>query len=468
MRKLPIVAIVGRTNVGKSTLFNKLSESKKAIVSKLAGTTRDRTYAELAWRDREFKLVDTGGLDLYDDTLKNQRQDIRDEINDNIQNQAQFAITEAELILFLIDVKSGIMPQDKELLKILKKTKKPIILVANKADTRREKEFLDNDIYQLNLKDVQPVSANNGTGCGDLLDIIVSILPPPKKITKTTGELSIAIIGRPNVGKSTLFNSIIGVNQAVISALPHTTRDSNDFSYLYKNKKITLIDTAGLRRADKIGRVRGQAKDVKQELSFIEKASMGQAMYAIKKAKIVVLILEVEKSMSQQDKKIAQIISDMKKPCLILANKWDLVENKDQNTIHQYEDYIYHNISMLDYADIMFISALKKQRTNQVIERCLAIEKKYEMKIPSADLEEFIGKFIVKHNPRKKRAVRTIPQKNPRLEIGGFKQIDVGPPVFKLLVKRPTDVSGAYINLIRNNLRERFDFTGTPIIIKTK
>lgn len=468
MQKLPIVAIVGRTNVGKSTLFNKLSESKKAIVSRLAGTTRDRTYAEIAWRDKTFKLVDTGGLDLYDDTLKNQRQEVKDEINDNIQNQAQFAINEATTILFLIDVKSGVMPQDKKLLRILQKNNQTIILVANKADTRREKEYLDNEVYQLNIDAIQAVSANNGTGCGDLLDKIVMTLPKPKKSITTGEELSLAIIGRPNVGKSTLFNAIIGINQAVISALPHTTRDSNDFSFLYKGRKITLIDTAGLRRTDKIGQVKGQPKDVKKELSFIEKSSMKQALSAINKAKIIIFLTETHKSISQQDKKIALMIAEQKKPCLILANKWDLVPDKDQNTINQYEDYIYRQISELEYADLMFISALLKQRTNQVIERCLEIEKNYQQKIASADLEEFISKFILKHDPRKKRASRTIPLKNPHLKISGFKQIDSGPPVFKLMVKRPTDVSGAYINLIRNHLRERFNFKGTPIIIKTK
>jgi len=372
------------------------------------------------------------------------------------------------LILFLIDGKAGVLPQDKELLKQLQKTKKKIILVVNKADKTSEKYSFDNKVYGLNIDDMLPVSAANGTGCGDLLDMIGKFVAKPEEEKKAKENLKIALIGKPNVGKSTLFNSIIGKNQAVVSSLSHTTRDINDFSFLYKEKQITMLDTAGIRRKSKIGYIKGQEKKVKDQLSFIEKSSMNQAISAIKKSDIVVIMIEAQKTISTQDKKIAQIISDLKKPCLIILNKWDLIPNKDSNTINEYDHYFKHHLPMIDYAKLLCISALEKQRTSKVLDTCFEIYKNYTKYIDQEILDELFEKFIRYYKPKKKRVSRSIPRKNSTLLIHGLRQIDNTPPVFYMLVKKSTDVSGHYINLLRNTLRDKIDFEGVPILIKTK
>lgn len=467
MQQLPIVAIVGRANVGKSTLFNKLSESRKAIVSNLAGTTRDRTYAEINWRDKIFKLVDTGGMDIEDQTISQHKQATKKEFETSIKKQAYFAIAEAELILFLVDCKLGAMPQDLEMIKFLRSRKKPIILVVNKADKLSEKNSIDNEFYKFNINDTISISAANGTGCGDLLDIITKKLPIPKKMAIKKPGIKISLIGRTNVGKSTLFNSLIGRDQAVVSALPHTTRDINDFSFIYNDQLLTIVDTAGLRRLSKIGKISGENKLIKKDLAFIEKTSMNQTKAAIKKADVVVFMVDVGKNISALDKKIAQMIADYYKPTILLINKWDLIKDKDSNTINKFVEYFQYHLPMIDYAYPLFISAIEKQRTKKVFDIIIEVFEKANQDLSNETLNDFISKFIVKHHPRKKRISRTIQRKNKILTISKFKQFSKNPIVFTVTTPVAKDVSVAYLNLMKNKLREQFDFKGVPIIIRT-
>ncbi|MBU1037196.1 ribosome biogenesis GTPase Der [Patescibacteria group bacterium] len=437
MKQLPKIALIGRANVGKSTLFNTLTEQRKAIVSKVAGTTRDRNYTTIRWQGCNFQLIDTGGIDIVHTV----------DIEKDILKQTNFAIKEADIVLFLVDVKEGLMPQDKEVAKTLRKSKKSIILIVNKADNQRlAKEA--NEFYQLGLGDLVTVSALNGTGTGDLLDNIVQKLSAksyssPEPIEQT---IKIAFIGKPNVGKSTLVNAILGSQRVITSAEPYTTRDAQDIELTYKNQHYTLIDTAGIRKKAKIKNV-------------LEKFSVKQALASIHKADIALLITDVSEPLGKQDKTLSHEILKSQTSLIIIANKWDKIKDKTEKTITEFLKYYQSFFPYLHFAPVMFISALEKQRVKKVLELASEIYQERLRQIDEKILVDFFKKTLAKHPPARGKGVL-----HPKLY--HLKQIGINPPQFELLKDRKSDLHNSYVRFIEKQLRQEFGFLGTPIIIK--
>lgn len=440
--KLLQVAIVGRANVGKSTLFNRLVEKNKALVSNFSGTTRDLNIDKVNWQGKQFILIDTGGLDIDQGA---------GEIEKNVVKQAQKAIGRADLILFLIDVRSGILPQDKELAKeIIKKgLKNQTILVANKADSSRWRQP-GADAYRLNLGEPQMVSAASGSGCGDLLDLIVKKLSL-KNLTETEEKTAtkITIVGKPNVGKSSLINSILGEERLIVTDIAHTTREAHDLEFNYQDHDFILIDTAGIRRKSKINS------------HTLEKKSILKSLKAIGEADVVILITEVNKRIDMQDKKITQEILDQGKPVIIVANKWDLIKDKNTKTVDEFIKYYQGQFPYLRWAPIIFVSAKEGQRTKKILELVLAVQKASRAEIGKKDLELFLKSQVKQHRPSRGKGL-----KNPF--IYKIEQIKTNPPRFLLTVNDPAILHFSYLRFLQNNLRKKFNLTGTPIQFETQ
>ncbi|MEK7167826.1 MAG: ribosome biogenesis GTPase Der, partial [Patescibacteria group bacterium] len=383
---LPQVAIVGRANVGKSTLFNRLIEKNKAIVSTISGTTRDLNIDQVNWRDHEFSLIDTGGLDV---DYKNSNI-----IDTNIVRQAKKTLKSSNLILFVVDIQSGIMPSDRDLARALVKEglKEKTFLVANKADSLKWRQY-SGDLYKLNLGEPLMVSAVNGSGTGDLLDEVVKRLPRRKAKTEEEG-LKIAIVGKPNVGKSSIFNSILGEEKAIVTEIPHTTRESHDLKFFYKDKTFTLIDTAGLIRRGNIN-----------PKSLVKK-SLDKSLAAIKHADIVILITEVQKKIDSMDKKITQMILENSKPVIIVANKWDLIPEKDTATVNKYIEYYQVHFPYLWWAPVIFVSAKEDLRTKKILDVVLEVAEARKREISDSQLERFLKSQIKQHRPSRGKGLK--------------------------------------------------------------
>lgn len=437
---LPQVTIVGRANVGKSTLFNKLIEKNKAIVSSISGTTRDLNIDQANWRDHEFTLIDTGGLDV---NAKNAGI-----IETNIVRQAKKTLKSSNLILFLIDIQSGIMPSDLELAKQIVKQglKEKTILVANKADSLKWRQFPE-DLYKLNLGEPWMASAINGSGTGDLLDEIIKYLPRRK--AKQEETIKVAIVGKPNAGKSSLLNSILGQEKAIVTEIPHTTREAHDLKFNYKNKVFTLIDTAGL---IKRGRVNPKS---------LVKKSLDKSLNAIKNADIVILITEVHKKIDALDKKITQMILENSKPVIIAANKWDLIPDKDTATVDKYVKYYQIHFPYLWWAPIIFISAKEDIRTKKILDLVLEVMESKKIEISDSQLDRFLKSQIKQHRPSRGKGV-----KNPY--IYEIRQVKTDPPRFLVSVNDPAILHFSYLRFLQNNLRKKFNIIGTPIQFETK
>lgn len=444
MKKIPKIAIIGRANVGKSTLFNTLAEKRKAIVSNIAGTTRDRNYAIVEWQNTAIQIIDTGGIDIVHPK----------DIEKDILRQAEVARNEAEIVLFLVDAKSGLMPQDKEIALLLKKSHRPIILAANKADNKQQKENLA-EFYKLNVGEPLAISALSGTGTGDLLDVIVAKLQNKlpqasslKPQTSNLNQIKIAIIGKPNVGKSTLVNAILNEERMITSSEPYTTRDSQDIDFNFNGQNYLLIDTAGVRKHAKIS-------------SRLEKFSVGQALESIAKSDITLLITDASESLGQQDKALADEILSNKASLIIVANKWDKIKAKDSQTINKYTDYYRRFFPFLNFAPIIFTSGLEKQRVIKILELASEIYLARQKQITDNALDKFLKKLIKKHPAAKGKGV-----KHPKLY--QLKQLDINPPQFEILKDYTSDLNESYLRFIENQLRQKFEFLGTPVIIKVR
>ncbi|MBU0732010.1 ribosome biogenesis GTPase Der [Patescibacteria group bacterium] len=447
-KKLPIVAICGRTNVGKSTLFNRLSETKKAITSPMPGTTRDLNYAEIAWGGKNFDLIDTGGLDVFD---------VKD-LEKNIKLQIETALKKADLILFTIDGQENLVPQDKQIIRELVRQKKPVIIGINKIDNQQYRKKIDPAFERLGAKYSVPFSGHNGSGTGDLLDEIVKLLPQAKPREETEEYLKLAIVGRPNVGKSSLLNSILGEEKVVVSEIPHTTRDINDIEFTYKDKDYLLIDTAGIRKKAKVGKWKDK------RVSAIEKEAVGSSLYAIKNADVVFLVLEAQKRLSDQDKKISQLAVDNSRGLVIVVNKWDLIEDKTEKTYNEYIKYFHQNLPWLAWAPMIFISALERQRVHEILELAQEVYEHQSKEVPQEELDQLLAMVIGKYRPKQKQTI-TFGQKKKRLMIDTLEQIDVNPPTFRLITPKPKNMPKAFPRLIEKHLREKYDFLGTAIKI---
>lgn len=431
------MAIVGRPNVGKSTLFNRLIGERRAIVEDEPGTTRDRVYGLTEWAGVEFTVVDTAGLQDESEIAHASLS----EIARHTRDQAQSAIAEADVILLMVDTKSGLTSGDHEVADMLRRADKPTILVANKADNlqRREGAF---EFYELGLGDPISVSSYHGQGTGDLLDRVVEALPHFEEEPETEGP-NIAIVGRPNVGKSRLLNALIGQERAIVSDVPGTTRDSLDTQMLWGGRPLTVIDTAGIRR--------------KGRVDFgIEQFSVLRSMRAIDRSDVVILVIDATESFTAQDLHIAGYIEEQKKGIVVVVNKWDLVE-KTGTTMEEYREKAREALDFMPYSPLTFISAKFGQRVQQVLETAMLVVDERSKRVPTAALNKMLRDAVKNHPP---------PSKPGKwLKFYYATQVDVSPPTFVFFCNDPTQVHFSYKRYLENQLREQFSFIGNPIRI---
>jgi len=429
MMSEPIVAIVGRPNVGKSTLFNRLVGKRLAITDEVPGTTRDRLYAEADWGGVNFILVDTGGLELVSN----------DDLIAQVRVQAQTAIAEADVILFLVDVKDGLTAGDEEVARVLRRSAKPVLLAVNKADSQVRREAAV-EFYALGLGELYPISALHGTGTGDLLDQVVAAFPVEEE-REELEAVKIAIVGRPNVGKSSLLNKILGQERAIVHEAPGTTRDAIDTQMEWEGEPVVLIDTAGIRRKGRIQR-------------GVEKYSVLRALRAINRADVVLLLTDAVEGATAQDAHIAGYVLEEAKSVVVVVNKWDLVE-KDTYTMQAYVQHICTALRFLDYVPVLFVSALTGQRVDQVLPTALRVQEARLIRIPTAELNRIVQEAVARHAPPSKAG--------KRLRFYYATQAAVDPPTFVFFVNDPRLVHFSYERYLENRLREHYGFLGTPL-----
>lgn len=432
----PIVAIVGRPNVGKSSLFNRLVKKRIAVVHEIPGVTRDRIYADIKYHDRTFTLVDTGGLVPFPD----------DDLIDMVQLQAQTAMDEAEVILFVVDVIEGVTPQDVIIAELLRKTKKPVLVIANKADNPNL-DYNAMEFYQLGLSDPIPISAIHNMGINDLLDEVVFALPQTdEESTEEISNIKIAVVGRPNAGKSSLINAILGEERVIVDSKPGTTRDAVNITFHRDGVCFELIDTAGLRRKARI-------------TDELETYSVNRAIRSVRESDVAWLVLDTTREVSQQDKSIANFIADQGKACILAATKWDLVE-KDNYTYNKYMAELQFQLPHLSYVPVLFVSAVTRQRVMKLLDLSLMIHREYSMRIPTHELNVVLSKAISKHQHP------IIEGKRPSLKY--ITQVDIKPPTFVIFTNHPTGIRPDYESYLISNIREDFGFLGAPIRIRYK
>lgn len=446
MRK-PLVALVGRPNVGKSSLFNRLVEMRKAVVSDVPGTTRDRVIEQADWRGTLFDVVDTGGLELYaprerDASASSPLETGSRAFTREIRAQAMLAIEEADVIVLVVDLVQGLTAADQEVAEVLRRTAKPVIIAANKADHpgRHADAF---EFYGLALGEVYPISALHGTGTGDLLDAIVAALPfrAEDPIDAEDESLKIAIVGRPNVGKSSLLNKLIGQERAIVSPVAGTTRDAIDTRITWQGMPITLIDTAGIRRRGKID-------------PGIEKYSVLRAHKAIERADVVLLVVDATEGITVQDTHIAGLIREGYKSSVLIVNKWDAIE-KDTHTMNAMIEKVRHELNFMPYVPVLFISALTGQRIHQVLEMAARVQEERLVRVPTSALNQIVREAMLSHAPHTKQ---------PRpLKIYMAQQVRVDPPTFLFHVNSKELLHFTYERYLENQIRKQYPFTGTPI-----
>ncbi|MBS5823635.1 MAG: ribosome biogenesis GTPase Der [Clostridium argentinense] len=426
----PIVAIVGRPNVGKSTLFNKLAGKRIAIVEDTPGVTRDRIYAEAEWLTHNFTIIDTGGIEPENEDI----------IMAQMRRQANMAIETADVIVFIVDGKVGLHPSDYEVAQMLRKSRKPIVLVVNKID-RIELEDNAFEFYNLGIGNPISISASQGLGLGDMLDEVVSHFNSNEPTEEEDEYIKIAMIGKPNVGKSSLINKILGEERNIVSNIPGTTRDAIDSNVETEEGKFTLIDTAGLRRKSKI----------KEE---IERYSVVRTLAAIERADICILMIDATEGLSDQDEKIVGYAHELNKAIMVVVNKWDLIE-KDDKTMRNFQMDIAKGLSFMSYASYLFISAKTGQRVNKVLQMAKECYDNYSKRIATGVLNDVISKAVLMKEPPVV-ALR-------RLKIFYVTQVDTKPPTFVFFVNDPSLLHFSYERYLENQLRESFDFKGTGI-----
>ena len=444
----PVVALVGRPNVGKSTLFNRLAGERLAVVDDRPGTTRDRLFAEAHWGGRTFDIVDTGGIDPS--ALQSQQPlslDSADYIP-QIRAQAELAASEADAVIFLVDAEAGVTPADAEVADILRRAQRnrgqsppPLLLAVNKADNAERRARLP-EFYELGLGDPIPVSALHGSGTGDLLDRLLEQLPPSRETPETEqSSLRLAIVGRPNVGKSSLLNRLLGEERVLVSPIPGTTRDAVDTRLIYHGLPVTLIDTAGIRRRGHI------------EVG-VEKYSVLRAVRAIERADVVLLVIDATEGIRAQDTHIAGIALEKRKSILVAINKWDAVP-KDSYTQPAYAEHVREQLNFLDYVPALFVSAKTGQRVDQILPLALRIQEERLRRIPTAELNRLVQQALDRHAPPSKAG--------KRLKILYASQVRVDPPTFVFHVNDPKLAHFTYVRFLENRLRESYSFLGTPL-----
>lgn len=426
----PILAVVGRPNVGKSTFFNRIIGERKAIVEDVPGVTRDRIYAETEWNGREFAIIDTGGIEASTD----------DPILSQMRDQAVVAMDMADLILFMVDGKEGLTTADIEVGAILRRTGKKVILVVNKIDNPSKMPDTIYDFYELDLGEPIPISSANMLNIGDLLDEIVSGFPD-KDYEADEENIKLAIIGKPNVGKSSLVNALTKENRVIVSPIAGTTRDSIDTPFSFEGNDFTLIDTAGLRRRSKV-------------YDSIEKFSVIRAIAAIERCDICILMIDAMEGITEQDKKIAGIAHEAGKGMMIVINKWDLVE-KETNTMRDYERKVRAELLFASYAPILFTSVLQGRRIYDILRKASAIQEIRMRRITTGKLNNLIEDAVMMRQPPS--------DKGKRLKIYYAAQIGVAPPLFSFNINSRELMHFSYARYLENRLREAYDFEGTSV-----
>lgn len=446
----PLVALVGRPNVGKSTLFNRLAGKRLAVVDDKPGTTRDRLSVDVEWRGIVFTLVDTGGIDPTDLRRAEPLSLDSSDYIAQIRAQAELAAREADAVLFLVDAESGLLPADEEVATILRRQEPkrsegvhpPILLVVNKADNSARLESAV-EFYQLGIGDPHPISALHGMGTGELLDRLIEALSasPAAALEEPEADLRIAIIGRPNVGKSTLLNRLLGEERVIVSPIPGTTRDAVDTSLVYHGMRVVLIDTAGIRRRGRIE-------------PGVERYSVIRTLKAVDRAEVVLLLLDATEGVATQDMHIAGMAIERFKSIVVLVNKWDAVP-KDAHTMPDYAAYVRGQLNFLDYVPVLFISAKTGQRVNQVLPTALQVQEERLRRVPTGALNRLIREALDVHAPPSKAG--------KRLRIYYASQVRTDPPTFLFHVNDPGLVHFSYERYLENRIRAGYSFLGTPI-----
>ncbi len=447
----PLVALVGRPNVGKSTLFNRLAGERLAVVDDVPGTTRDRLVAEGDWNGVFFDLVDTGGIDPSEVRIGEGREPLSigsREFIDQIREQAEVAIRSADAIVFLVDVASGVTPADVEVAQILRRLQTrregrrhpPIILAVNKCDSQQRADQAW-QFFELGLGEPYPISAQHGRGTGDMLDALVAALNVQPEETEEDDSVKIAIVGKPNAGKSTLLNRLVGEERAIVSPIPGTTRDAVDTRLEFDGVPVTLIDTAGIRKRGKIER-------------GVEKYSVLRAHRAIQRADVVLLVVDAQQGVTAQDTHIAGFILEAWKSVVIVVNKWDAIE-KDTHTIYEYTDHVRQQLNFLDYVPVLFVSALTGQRVDQVMPQALIVQEERLARISTSQINKVLRDAQDRH-PAPSRAGRP-------LKIFYGTQVRSDPPTFMIYVNDPKLAHFTYLRYLENRFREHYHFLGTPI-----
>ncbi|MEM6648608.1 MAG: ribosome biogenesis GTPase Der [Bacteroidota bacterium] len=429
---MSLVAIVGRPNVGKSTLFNRLTESRDAIVDDQPGVTRDRVYGTCLWSGAEFGVVDTGGFVANSD----------DRFEAAIREQVLIALSEADVIVFVVDVVTGITDLDQDVAALLRRSDKPVIIVANKADNA-QRRWDAGVFYQFGLGEVFPISSINGSGTGDFLDAVLAALPETPKEQEEDTRPRLAIIGRPNVGKSSLTNALLGEERTIVTEISGTTRDAIDTELRYHGQEIVLVDTAGLRKRKRIS-------------ENVEFYSTLRTERAIQSCDVAILLLDASQGLETQDIKVLRQAEIMKKGLVIGVNKWDLVE-KETNTARDFERALVERIKLLDYVPLVFMSAMTKQRVYKLLDTALGVVEERKKRITTSRVNDFLNEAVTRHKPPmyRNRAVR--------IKYGS--QVRTNPPVFRFSCNQPKGVHESYRRYLANQLRDAFGFEGVPLTL---
>lgn len=431
MKRKPVVAIVGRPNVGKSTLFNVLAGEMISIVKDTPGVTRDRIYADVSWLDREFTMIDTGGIE----------PDSKDIILSQMREQAQIAIDTADVIIFITDVKQGLVDSDSKVADMLRRSGKPVILVVNKVDNF-DKYMPDvYEFYNLGIGDPVPVSAASRLGLGDMLDVVISHFPPKTEAEEEDDRPRIAIVGKPNVGKSSIINKLVGENRVIVSNIAGTTRDAIDTEVKHNGKEYIFIDTAGLRRKNKI----------KEEL---ERYSIIRTVTAVERADVVLMVIDAVEGVTEQDAKIAGIAHERGKGIIIVVNKWDAIEKNDK-TMREYEAKVRQVLSFMPYAEIMYVSAMTGQRLPKLFDMIDMVIENQTLRVATGVLNEIMTEAVAMQQPPS--------DKGKRLKLYYITQVAVKPPTFVIFVNDKELMHFSYTRYLENKIREAFGFRGTSL-----
>ena len=429
---MPLVAIVGRPNVGKSTLFNRFVDGGRAIVHDSPGVTRDRVYGHAEWNGRRFAMADTGGFVPHS----------AEGFEKAIREQVHIAIEEADVVVMVADVLTGVTDLDREMARTLRRNDKPVLVLGNKADNM-ERRYMSASLYRLGLGEVFPVSGTNGMGTGDFLDKLVSSLPPDEAATEDDTRGHIALVGRPNVGKSLLANALLGKDRSIVSSVSGTTRDAIDSPIMFGDQELVLVDTAGLRK-------RARVRD------NIEFYSVLRTERALERCDIAVLVVDAVQGLEAQDIRILKAAESQKKGLLIAVNKWDLIE-KETNTARDFQRKILERLQTMDYVPVQFISALTRKRVPRVLSHSVKILAERAKRIPTSALNEIVQRAIIRHNPPSYR--------NSHVQIKYATQLDTRAPVFAFFCNHPQGVATNYTRYLERRIREAFGYEGVPISI---